>query len=279
MEIVADAFCKVSMAPPVINLIKEYNICRLSLNSSSASFYLRDISKKIAECRESKKPVLDLSNEELPQLQNNVFEDLPWITELYLYNNKLTSLPPSIGHLTNLQHLLMQQNMLTKLPKELSNLTHLKQLDLRHNRLEGNLPPCISGLCSLESLLLRYNKLTSIYGIQGLKNLTCLVICHNSLKQEIPETVGELTHLTTLDLSHNQITSLPESIGKCKSLRSLNLQHNQLRHLPDSIGCMQNLCKLTLKRRRNEDPQLHFPPSTLTMAAISSLCNRSLSRG
>ncbi len=45
------------------------------------------------------------------------------------------SLPPEIGHLTNLQTLALSENSLQSLPDKLANLRQLKVLDLRHNRL------------------------------------------------------------------------------------------------------------------------------------------------
>ncbi|KAF6778175.1 hypothetical protein AHF37_02378 [Paragonimus kellicotti] len=220
---------------------------KISSRSSLKKQKPPDLSKELSECRDSQSPVLDLSNEELQQLPSGVFDDLTWLTELYLYENKLSSLPPSIGRLTNLRLLLVQQNLLAKLPKEMANLIKLEQLDLRHNRLEGSLPVCISSMFNLKNLLLKYNKLTCIKGIEKLKQLTCLVVCQNCLKQELPSAIGELTRLTTLDLSHNQLTSLPENIGDCRALRNLNLQHNQLERLPESMGNLVNLCKLSVK--------------------------------
>ena len=55
---------------------------------------------------------------------------------MYLYGNKLTSLPPELGHLSNLERLALNENALTTLPEELEKLTQLKVLDLRHNKLK-----------------------------------------------------------------------------------------------------------------------------------------------
>nr|WP_081098069.1 leucine-rich repeat domain-containing protein [Leptospira borgpetersenii] len=49
-----------------------------------------------------------------------------------------------------------------------------------------------------------------------------------------------------LNLSGNQLTTLPKEIGKLQSLRELNLSHNQLTTLPKEIGELQNLRKLYL---------------------------------
>ncbi|TGZ64578.1 hypothetical protein CRM22_006302 [Opisthorchis felineus] len=220
---------------------------RLHPKSSLRKQRSPDLYRELAECRESKNNVLDLSHCELQQLPNGIFDDLPGLTELYLYTNKLTSLPASIGQLAHLRRLSIQQNMLARLPKEMAKLTGLEVLDLRHNRLEGNLPECLPSLKQLKSLFLKFNKLSNISGIENLKHLTCLVLGQNSLKNDLPDVIGQLTCLTTLDLSNNQITSLPENIGNCTALKSLNLQHNQLQRLPNSIGNLRNLSKLSIK--------------------------------
>ncbi|MCK4811313.1 MAG: leucine-rich repeat domain-containing protein, partial [Methanosarcinales archaeon] len=41
---------------------------------------------------------------------------------------------------------------------------------------------------------------------------------------------------TVLDLSGNQLTTLPLEIGELKSLTALDLSHNQLNALPPEIG-------------------------------------------
>ena len=57
------------------------------------------------------------------------------LTELFLYTNKLVSLPAELGNLTSLQTLALSENSLQSLPDSLSALTSLRILDLRHNKL------------------------------------------------------------------------------------------------------------------------------------------------
>jgi leucine-rich repeat protein SHOC2 len=58
---------------------------------------------------------------------------------LYLDNNQLSSLPPDIGNLSNLQGLYLSNNRLNSLPSEIGNLNNLCVLDLRDNRFQ-NIP-------------------------------------------------------------------------------------------------------------------------------------------
>jgi internalin A len=63
---------------------------------------------------------------------------------------------------------------------------------------------------------------------------------------ELPQSIGNLTNLTTLSLSDNQLTKLPESIGNLTNLEILYLDYNQLTELPESIGNLTNLEQLWL---------------------------------
>ena len=54
---------------------------------------------------------------------------------------------------------------------------------------------------------------------------------------ELPESLGQLTQLQELDLSHNELTSVSESLGQFSQLRKLYLSDNQLTSVPASRSC------------------------------------------
>ncbi|HEX5733912.1 MAG TPA: COR domain-containing protein [Blastocatellia bacterium] len=58
---------------------------------------------------------------------------------------------------------------------------------------------------------------------------------------ELPESLGQLTHLQSLSLSYNHLTSLPESLGQLKKLRYLGIYSNKLKSLPESLGQLTHL--------------------------------------
>ena len=51
----------------------------------------------------------------------------------------------------------------------------------------------------------------------------------------LPEFIGHLTQLTSLDISDNLLTTLPESIGQLEELQNLDLSGNPLRVLPETV--------------------------------------------
>ncbi len=78
----------------------------------------------------------------------------------------------------------------------------------------------------------------------GAKDLDLSVVSgaqDSSRLTEVPEHLGQLTELQSLNLSGNQLTTLPESLGQLTELRWLYLYRNQLTALPESLGQLTQL--------------------------------------
>jgi internalin A len=164
-------------------------------------------------------------------------------TALNLASQKLRTLPPEIGQLTQLQWLHLSDNELSSLPPEVGQLTQLRSLDLGDNRL-GSLPPEIGRLTRLQSLDVGENRLSSLPPEIGqLTNLKSLNLMGNRLGTLPPE-IGQLTQLQALHLWRNQLSSLPPEIGQLVHLQALHLWSNQLSSLPPEIGQLTNLKSL-----------------------------------
>jgi len=83
----------------------------------------------------------------------------------------------------------------------------------------------------------------------SLANLRELLLHHNSLVGEIPATLGNLTRLETLDLSANRLNGplAPELFGRWTRLQYLNLSSNRLSgELPAALGSATRLEALHL---------------------------------
>jgi Leucine-rich repeat (LRR) protein len=78
-----------------------------------------------------------------------------------------------------------------------------------------------------------------------LTQLQSLDLSNNRLTA-LPEWLGQLTQLQSLDLSNNRLTALPEWLGQLKQLQSLDLSRNQLTVLPKSLGQLTQLQSLSL---------------------------------
>ncbi|XP_062330937.1 leucine-rich repeat-containing protein 59 [Osmerus eperlanus] len=71
----------------------------------------------------------------------------------------------------------------------------------------------------------------------------------------LPPEICNLTHLVKIDLSKNQLSSLPEDLGHLSNLQHLDLYDNKLSILPVSFSELRNLKWLDLKDNPLE-PQL-----------------------
>ena len=100
----------------------------------------------------------------------------------------------------------------------------------------------------------------------NLAALTSLDLGGNQLTS-VPESLGNLAALTSLDLSGNQLTSVPESLGNLAALASLDLSDNQLTSVPESLGNLAGLTSLDL-----DGNQLTSVPESLgNLAALTHL--------
>ena len=79
-----------------------------------------------------------------------------------------------------------------------------------------------------------------------MKNISVLYLRGNNLEY-IDDAVEEWNHLRTLDISQNELRSLPEGIYKCRELVSINLSNSKfLTGFSESIGNLTQLKTLNL---------------------------------
>ncbi|XP_051776717.1 leucine-rich repeat-containing protein 28 isoform X3 [Erpetoichthys calabaricus] len=98
------------------------------------------------------------------------------------------------------------------------------------------------GLQFLERLYMKRNSLTSLPEniAQKLPNLIELYLHSNNIAV-VPEAIGSLAKLRSLDLSNNALQVVCPEIGRLRSLRHLRLANNQLKFLPPDLGRSREL--------------------------------------
>ncbi len=226
--------------------------------------------------------VLSLSEHGLNELPTQIFD-----VELV---KKLRTLDLSKNNLSDVSRLGM--------------LTELKLLNLGNNNLLAGSLDCLNKLTKLQSLSLSGNKLgkpitsKTPNGAITRPNISVDVLpsLPTSLKQlnissnflsHIPRSIisASLNKLVKLDLSSNQLATVPDTIGNLEHLEELRLDSNMIVTLPEAIGILSKLkvlsiChnQLQIKKStssdKNDIPQQQqqpFPKSLFTDTSLIDL--------
>ncbi|XP_076874938.1 leucine-rich repeat-containing G-protein coupled receptor 6 [Brachyhypopomus gauderio] len=204
---------------------------------------------------------LDLSMNNISEIQPNAFHNLPFLTELRLSGNHLRHINgPALRGLSNLKVLMLQNNQLERLaseePWELPNLLSLRldanlltevpaqvfsgMRSLRHLWLDDNaltqIPVSALGdLSSLQAMTLALNRITHIpdYAFANLTNLVVLHL-HNNLIQTLGQKCFEgLRSLETLELNFNSLQEFPVAIRTLAKLHELGFHDNNIKAIPE----------------------------------------------
>lgn len=170
-----------------------------------------------------------------------------------------TNLRAALREACNKPPFILDQTPLTN--QDLAKLTGTLLLEKKGIKdLEG-IQYCIN----ITQLKVYGNPLTSFPDMQYMEGLTYLWLVDCQLK-EIPPAVATIPHLIRLDLSRNQISSIPPGLGfpsltdidlhgnkftvfpdallGYKTLQYIVLRENSLKSLPDALGKMPNLARL-----------------------------------
>ncbi|SAM00170.1 hypothetical protein [Absidia glauca] len=152
---------------------------------------------------------LNISGNALGDL-NRLPEALPCLQTLRANDNRLEQLDDLIGLWQDMVHLQLGGNELTFISDTLTNMVRLEELDLSNNQLH-TWPP--SPLPTLKHLKLPGNQIT-----------TLPIDMHHCFPK-----------LETIDISTNQLSSLPCITNTDGALQSLNLSNNKIYIMPTSV--------------------------------------------
>ena len=125
----------------------------------------------------------------------------------------------------------------------------------------------IAAQSGTQTLDLSGNRLSVLpESLGNLTALTSLNLAGNELSV-LPDWLGSLTALTTLDLKYNKLSVLPDWLGSLTALTTLNLSGNDLSVLPESLGNLTALSILHLSSNRLSV----LPESLGSLTALTTL--------
>ncbi|XP_068955564.1 leucine-rich repeat serine/threonine-protein kinase 2 isoform X2 [Petaurus breviceps papuanus] len=191
----------------------------------------------------------------------------PTLKQINLSYNQLSSVPEFHADvIENLEHLLLEGNKISEIYSPLC-LKELKILNLSKNHISSITEDFFEACCKLEVFSARMNLLVAVPCLPS--SITILNLSQNKFTC-IPEVILSLPHLRSLDLSSNEIYSLPgpahwkslnlrellfnhnqisildlsEKAYTWSRMEKLHLSHNKLKEIPPEIGFLENLTSL-----------------------------------
>jgi len=202
----------------------------------------------------------------LPQIPSEIVCLTSSLTELSIYDTKITQLPNEIGKLVHLQVLKLSNTGLMSLPDSIGDLSSLIMLYLPNNNLKS-LPETIKNLRSLQHITLTNNRyLHSIEPLNGLPSLRILDTRHCP----IPVLPQNLPQLTDLYMSNNSLTKLAaiETLGTAtNSRKSFYFDMNYIESIPAQIQQVKNLFRLKF----NQNKLKYLPIDIFNITTLSYL--------
>eukprot|EP01129_Flabellula_baltica_P011130 TRINITY_DN4809_c0_g1_i1.p1 TRINITY_DN4809_c0_g1~~TRINITY_DN4809_c0_g1_i1.p1 ORF type:complete len:565 (+),score=68.31 TRINITY_DN4809_c0_g1_i1:831-2525(+) len=239
-----------TVLPHSVSNLRNLQILDLSLNKNMDSIILQHLTKlsSLTELHISTNLKRNFTaNESMTRLNLNCtklpsFSCHKELTELNLGNGRLTSIPPAIFELANLETFYIHNNELDNLNGDWSSLSSLVYLNL-----SGNV---ISELSS------------SICVLSGLEELDC---SHNHI-QSISKDLAHLRSLRYFDISFNVgIKNIPEEFSEIPNLKWLNISNCRLDNISPKLLERTYVCAL-------------FNPHIRSTSARLLLSNRKLSK-
>jgi len=187
---------------------------------------------------------LDRTRMRLP----DAFGPLKQVTSLELLFY-LSYLPPSIGHMTKLETLLLERNRFTELPATFGQLANLAKLDVPNSKIKV-IPDELCRCTSLVDL--------NLWG--------------NPIK-ELPARFGDLVKLEKLALHHTKLKTLPVSFSQLAKLREVSLP-DSVTSVPDAFyelslvelqaaATITNRMKLAAPEALDEDEVALYEPDRI----------------
>ncbi|XP_050667534.1 protein artichoke-like [Leptidea sinapis] len=177
---------------------------------------------------------LRIDNNKIHDINNDTFKSLKYLKEIRIHNNELSSIPKSLFlNSTKVETIYLNHNKITFIESgAFALMTNLKLIYLNNNKLIDIKDTLPKGGTNLLTIFLHSNMLTSINNYELQNRLFHLNLNQNRVKFLTKFTFGNLTYLTRLEISNNDISEIYEfSFQRLSSARYLDLQRNSIRNI------------------------------------------------
>lgn len=185
---------------------------------------------------------INLSGNNIKEIQAETFKTLLYLQNLNLSHNELEHLDPESFKISdskagNLETLDLSFNQLTYLTDDvLSELPSLYTLYLSGNKLKSLSDNCFGGLKFLNALHIQNNELETMnITLVNLKGLTYLDLSYNHLTKLIGYEINRIQNVEVINASHNMIESVENNCFiQSLKVRKIDLSFNVIKSKIDS---------------------------------------------
>ena len=173
------------------------------------------------------------------------------IEVLSLTNAGLDRIPSSVKRCKHLKRLNLEGNHIKHIPRWLTSLDSLEEINLNFNKLNLKKRD-IRRMSKVEDVLLAGNGLKKLPDNVGVLRCESLNLSKNQLNS-LPKSFAELKQARYLIFYDNAFESIPEELAGFKDLKHLDFYKNKITEIPDFIGDMDNLQQLFLSFNKIEE--------------------------
>ncbi|XP_047561597.1 leucine-rich repeat-containing G-protein coupled receptor 6 isoform X2 [Lutra lutra] len=180
---------------------------------------------------------LDLSMNNLTELQPGLFHHLRFLEELRLSGNHLSHIPgQAFSGLYSLKILRLDANLISLVPeRSFEGLSSLRHLWLDDNALTEIPVRALNNLPALQAMTLALNRISHIpdYAFQNLTSLVVLHLHNNRIQHLGTHSFEGLHNLETLDLNYNELQEFPAAVRTLGRLQELGFHNNNIKAIPE----------------------------------------------
>jgi len=173
------------------------------------------------------------------------------IEVLSLTNSGLDRIPSSIKRCKHLQRLNLEGNHIKHIPRWLSSLDSLEEINLNFNKLNLKRRD-IRRLSKVEDVLMAGNGIKKLPDNIGVLRCESLNLSKNQLST-LPKSFAEMKQARYLIFYENKFEAIPEVLAGFNDLKHLDFYKNKITEIPDFIGDMANLQQLFLSFNKIEE--------------------------